>query len=145
MADKKPSNKKQPKRSNRETAHVFDLVFKKLLHLSNKALISFINGLFRKKYPPDSTVEFLTTETVSKKYRHLFNDTRININGDLYIIEAQIGFDGEMMVRVFEYSYYSGLFEKTFENNIRTIEFPQAIVIYWEGKEYVSGLIYLSF
>jgi hypothetical protein len=129
------AQEKKPRYPGRDTAHLFDLTFKKLLRLSNKALISFINGLFRKKYPPDSTVEFLTTETVSKKLKHLLNDTRILINGDIYIIEAQIGFDGDMMVRVFEYAYFSGLSEKTFEDNVRTIEFPQAMVIYWEGKE----------
>jgi predicted transposase/invertase (TIGR01784 family) len=121
---------KPPKR---QTAHVFDLLLKQLLHLSNKAVISFINGIFNKKYPMDSTVEFLSTETVSKKLRSLMSDTRVNINNDTYIIEGQIRFDGEMMIRVFEYGYYSGLTDKTFENGIRTVKIAPAIVIYWQG------------
>jgi hypothetical protein len=38
-----------------------------------------------------------------------------------------------MMIRVFEYGYYSGLTEKTFENGVRTVEIAPAKVIYWEG------------
>jgi CRISPR/Cas system endoribonuclease Cas6 (RAMP superfamily) len=112
---------------------VFDLLLKKLLHLSNKAVISFINGLFNKKYSMGSTVEFLPTETVSKKLRKLMSDTRVKIGNEIYIIEGQIRFDGEMMIRVFEYGYYSGLTEKTFENGVRTVEIAPAKVIYWEG------------
>jgi hypothetical protein len=116
---------------------VFDLLFKQLLHLSTRAIVSFINGLFGTKYPPDSTVEYLSTETVSKKLRPLMSDIRLRINNDTYIIEAQISFDGEMMIRVFEYGYYSGLSEKTFEDTIegtiRTIKIPPARIIYWEG------------
>jgi hypothetical protein len=130
----KPKSAKQTKRA---TAHVFDLLFKQLLHLSTRAIVSFINGLFGTKHPPDSTVEYLSTETVSKKLRPLMSDTRLRINNDTYIIEAQISFDGDMMIRVFEYGYYSGLSEKTFEDTIggtiRTIKIPPARIIYWEG------------
>jgi hypothetical protein len=112
---------------------VFDLLIKRLLHLSNRAVVSFINGLFGTKYPRDSTVEYLSTETVSKKLRPLMSDTRIRVNDDTYLIEAQISFDGDMMIRCFEYSYYSGLVEKTFEGSVRTIKIPAARIIYWEG------------
>jgi hypothetical protein len=132
--------KKQPKpkparRSKRATAHVFDLLFKRLLHLSNRAVVSFINGLFGTKYPRSSTVEYLSTETVSKKLRRLMSDTRLRINDETYLVEAQISFDGDMMIRCFEYGYYSGLVEKTFEGPIRTIKIPSARIIYWEGTE----------
>jgi hypothetical protein len=121
-------------RTKRSTAHVFDLLFKQLLHLSNRAVVSFINGLFGTKYPPDSPVEYLSTETVSKKLRPLMSDTRLRVSKDTYIIEAQIAFDGEMAIRLFEYGYYGGLWEKTFEDTIRTIKIPPARIIYWEGK-----------
>jgi predicted transposase/invertase (TIGR01784 family) len=119
--------------TKRSTAHVFDLLFKHLLHLSNRAIVSFINGLFDTKYPPDSPAEYLSTETVSKKLRSLMSDTRLRVNNDTYIVEAQISFDGDMAIRVFEYGYYSGLWEKTFEDTICTIKIPPARIIYWEG------------
>jgi hypothetical protein len=133
MPPKKQPKPKSPKRTKRATAHVFDLLLKQLLHLSNRAVVSFINGLFGTKHPLDSAVEYLSTETVSKKLRPLMSDTRIRVNDDIYIIEAQISFDGDMMIRVFEYGYYSGLSEKTFEDTIRTIKIPPARIIYWEG------------
>jgi hypothetical protein len=129
----KQAKAKSAKRSKRATAHIFDLLIKRLLHLSSRAIVSFINGLFDTKYPRDSTVEYLSTETVSKKLRRLMSDTRIRVNNDTYLIEAQISFDGDMMIRCFEYSYYSGLVEKTFEGNVRTIKIPSARIIYWEG------------
>jgi hypothetical protein len=133
MPIKEPPKKKTVNQTKRETAQVFDLLLKKLLHLSNKAVISFINGLFNKKYSMGSAVEFLPTETVSKKLRKLISDTRVKINNDIYIIEGQIRFDGEMMIRVFEYGYYSGLTKKTVDNGVRTVEIAPAKVIYWEG------------
>jgi len=85
-------------------------------------------------FPSDSPVEYLSTETVSKKLRLLMSDTRLRVNNDTYIVEAQISFDGDMAIRIFEYGYYSGLWEKTFEDTIRTIKIPPARIIYWEGK-----------
>jgi hypothetical protein len=133
MPPRKQASPKSAKPTPRATAHVFDLLFKRLLHLSSRAVVSFINGLFGTKHPPDSAVEYLPTETVSKKLRPLMSDTRIRVNDDAYLIEAQISFDGDMMIRCFEYSYYSGLGEKTFEGSVRTIKMPAARIIYWEG------------
>ncbi|GHU39162.1 hypothetical protein FACS1894190_02650 [Spirochaetia bacterium] len=65
---KKITKKPQPKRT---TAKVFDLLFKDLLHLSNKAVISFINGLFSTKYPPDSEITYLDKETVNEDLKNL--------------------------------------------------------------------------
>jgi hypothetical protein len=117
------------------TAQVFDLLFKQLLHLSNKAVASFINGLFGTKHPLDSKVDYLNTETVSKNLRRQMSDTMLKINGITYHIEVQIDFDAEMMIRVFEYGLNYGVWEKTFDGNIRTIEFPHARIIYLEGTE----------
>jgi len=130
---KKQAKPKSAKPTKRETDHVFDLLIKRLLHLSNRAIVSFINGLFGTKHPLDSTVEYLSTETVSKKLRPLMSDTRIRVNNETYLIEAQISFDGDMMIRCFEYGYYSGLVEKNFEGTVRTIKIPATRIIYWEG------------
>jgi hypothetical protein len=37
----------------RQTAQLFDMVFKRLIHLSGPAVVHFINGLFGTNYPPD--------------------------------------------------------------------------------------------
>jgi hypothetical protein len=123
---------KSKKRAKRETAQVFDLLFKQLLHLSDRAVVSFINGLFGTKHPPDSHVTHLGTETVSKEFRHLLRDTVLMINGVTYHVEAEIDFGGDMAIRVFEYGLAYGIWKKTGDSNVRTIEFPQARIIFWE-------------
>jgi hypothetical protein len=67
--------------------------------------------------------------------RHRIRDTMLRINGTTYQIEVQTGFDAEMMIRVFEYGLNYGVWEKTYDGGIRTIEFPQARIIYLEGTE----------
>jgi hypothetical protein len=52
---------------------------------------------------------------------------------------VQINFDTDMMIRVFEYGFYTGIWQKTYENDIRTIEFPRARVIYLEGTEQIPA------
>jgi hypothetical protein len=130
------AKKKQPAPAKtRDTAQIFDLTFKQLLHLSNKAVVSFINGLFGTKHPPDSKVGYLSTETVSNDLRRRTRDTMLRINGITYHVEVQTGFDAEMMIRVFEYGLGYGTWEKTYDGETRTIEFPQARIIYLEGTE----------
>jgi hypothetical protein len=41
-----------------EPIHIFDLIFKRLMRLSNRASVQFINGLFDTAYPVDSTVDY---------------------------------------------------------------------------------------
>ena len=68
----------------RETQQIFDLVLKRLMKLSSQAVIQFINGLFGTDHPPDSTVEYPSTEQISRKLRRLMSDIIIVING-IYI------------------------------------------------------------
>jgi hypothetical protein len=133
MPIKKPPKKKPVKKTKPTTPQLFDSIFKELMHLSNKAVVSFINGLFGTKYPPDSKVEYQPTETVTKQLKRHLSDTRLKINGDGYHVEAQIKPDANMMVRVFEYNFNDGSAKKTFEGDIRTIEFYQARVINFTG------------
>jgi predicted transposase/invertase (TIGR01784 family) len=133
MPVKKPPEKKTGKKAKRATPQLYDSIFKKLMHLSNKAVVSFINGLFGKTYPSDSKVEYQPTETVTKRLRRRLSDTRLKINGDGYHVEAQINRDAGMMIRVFEYNFNDGITKKTFEGGIRTIEFYQARVINFTG------------
>jgi hypothetical protein len=113
------------------------MMFKSLLSLSNKAIISFINGLFGTNYGPDSKVVHLHTEDVREDWSSLISDSMLSIDGTTYNVEVQIEYDADMVVRVFQYGYYGALsqndYEKTAEGvAIRTVRFPKAKVIYWE-------------
>jgi hypothetical protein len=105
MAKKKPAK--------RITAHLFDTVFKKLLHLSNRAVVSFINGLFGEKYPQDSEVRYPSTETVGKDSKLRISDTILLIKDTSYHIEVQKNYDSDMVIRVFQYGYNYGVWKKT--------------------------------
>ncbi|GHU38665.1 hypothetical protein FACS1894190_00750 [Spirochaetia bacterium] len=129
----KKSVKKQ--QSKRTTTKVFDLLFKDLMHLSNKAVISFINGLFDTKYPLDSKVVYLEQEIVNENLNELIRDIVLQINGFTHHIEAQINFDADMMIRIFRYGFEAGVLKKTHDGDIRTIEFPKARIVYFESSK----------
>jgi hypothetical protein len=143
--DTQPAAKRKAARGG--GANVFDLIFKQLLHLSNRAVTSFINGLFGTRHPPDSIVQYPGTETVSTTLQQRIRDMMLIVNGVTYHVEAQINYDADMVIRVFEYSFmYSrekrsanAAGSKITGNEIRTIEFPKVRVIYWEGGERIPA------
>jgi len=58
-----------------------------------------MNGLFDKNYKPNSKVEFLPSESVSEqkgKLGKIVSDIPLSVNGDYYLIEAQISDDLEI-------------------------------------------------
>jgi ribosome recycling factor len=131
----------------RETAQIFDLIFKQLIRLSNAAVINFINGLFGINLPLDSTVEYPNTENVSKKLRRLMSDTIVIIGGiHVFHIEAEIGDDENIVVRVFEYGFMEGLRTKTVSKDGSRIsmKFPNARIIYWETTKKTPDEVTLS-
>lgn len=117
----------------RETPALFDAIFKRLMSLSDMAIVQFINGVFGADHSPDSKVEHLATEYISKDLKKKFLDILIAINSEnLYHIEAQIDDDADMAIRLFEYGYAVALHSKSVEDGITRIKFPNARVIYWE-------------
>jgi hypothetical protein len=130
----------------RETAQIFDLILKHLMHLSNAAVINFINGLFGTEFPLDSEVEYPNTESVSKKLRRLMSDTIVIIGGvNVFHIEAEIN-DENIVVRVFEYGFMEGQRTKTVsEDGSRiSMKFPNARIIYWETTKKTPDEVTLS-
>ncbi|GHV34381.1 hypothetical protein FACS1894187_04840 [Synergistales bacterium] len=135
------------KKQERDTAQIFDLILKQLIRLSSAAVIQFINGLFGTNHPLDSTVDYPNTETVSKKLRRLHSDTIIIIGGVYaYHIEAEIGDDENIVIRVFEYGFIEGLRTKTIseDGSKISIKFPNARVIYWETTKKTPDEVTLS-
>ncbi|GHU47064.1 hypothetical protein FACS1894200_01830 [Spirochaetia bacterium] len=64
-----------------DDSQLFDKIFKLMLFLSNRAVISFINGLFRTNHPLDSVVAYPNTEFVSTHFKRIQSDLLITING----------------------------------------------------------------
>ncbi len=117
----------------RKAPALFDGIFKRLLDLSDIAIIQLINGVFDENYPPNSKVDRLSTEYISEDLRKKLLDVLIAIDEEnLCHIEAQIGDDDDMVIRMFEYGYAVALRNRTKEGAITRMRFPKAKVIYWE-------------
>jgi hypothetical protein len=115
---------------------IFDRAFKRLMHLSNSAVINFINGSFDTNYPLDSTVEHPSTESVTDELKRRICDIIIVIQNDAYLIEAQIDDDGNMALRIFNYGYQYALMTKTIDNDgAIVLELPRPQVMYWEATK----------
>ncbi|GHS94015.1 hypothetical protein AGMMS50276_05750 [Synergistales bacterium] len=126
--------------------HIFDLMLKRLISLSDSSTIHLINGLFDKDYPQGSKVEYPNVENVSAKLRKRLSDKVIAINGDKYHIEAEIKDNAEIMVRMFDYDYADALSAKELhEDGNMFLKFPEARVIYWEPTKKTPDEVSLHF
>jgi hypothetical protein len=120
----------------RDTFNIFDLIFKKLLRISRKAVICLINAQFHTNYPLDSPVEYLNTEHISKHLGRLFSDSVIMIDRKhLYHFEAEIRNKPDMVLRMFIYGFEIGREHRDTNPAKKTsgivICFPQAKIFYW--------------
>jgi hypothetical protein len=138
LADRKAAKAMERTKPKRETAHLFDLIFKRIKDYSNVAIINFINGLFGKNHPADSAVEYPETGSVSRSLRGRRSDMIAVIGGAYtYLIEAQINDDENIALRVFEYAFAEGLRARKVSGEDKnaeriTVKFPEARIIYWE-------------
>jgi hypothetical protein len=123
-----------------ETRFIFDLVFKKLLRISKKALLCLINAQFNTSYPLDSPVEYLNTQHITKNLGYLYSDCVILIAQKyLYHFEAEIKKNPDMALRMFVYGFEIGREHRDLEWDPITkkkpkgvvIRFPYAKVFYW--------------
>ena len=91
---------------NNSRSHIYDKMFKKVLTLSSRAVINFINGLFETEYSTDAKVTYNWTEFHDDNLKKTLADTIVTIDGcHSYHIEAQRYQDETIVFRVFEYGY----------------------------------------
>ena len=121
----------------KEIHQIYDKAFKRILTLSDKAVINLINGLFGTDYPTNSKITYNWTEHEDKNLKRTLSDSILTINDrDIYHIEAQITEDEEIVFRVFEYGFGHAYKNRTFENGNETLIFPRPCIIYLdEGKK----------
>ena len=121
----------------KEIHQIYDKAFKRILTLSDKAVINLINGLFGTDYPTNSKITYNWTEHEDKDLKRTLSDSILTINDrDIYHIEAQITEDEEIVFRVFEYGFGHAYKNRTFENGNETLIFPRPCIVYLdEGKK----------
>ena len=117
--------------------HIYDRTFKRILTLSDKAVINLINGLFGTEHPTNSKITYNWTEHQDNNLKGTLSDSILTINDkDIYHIEAQMTEDEEIVFRVFEYGFGHAYKNRSLTKKGETLVFPQPRVIYLdEGKK----------
>ena len=117
--------------SSNHIYHIYDKMFKKILTLSSKAVINFINGLFQTDYPTDSTITYNWTEFHDDNLTKTIADTILTIGGiHSYYIEAQMYRDEDIVLRIFDYGYKQSLRNAKVEENICYLTFPKSKIVF---------------
>jgi len=133
---------------SRRTAQLFDLMFKSIIKdASSSAIVHLINGIYKKNYPLDTQVKIEPTEFIkehpkSGELKKIVSDIIITLrhkdgSADMFLIEAQISDDIEMILRVFNYSMYAAFDKKRVseDGSFMQIDMPSPVVIYWESSK----------
>ena len=138
MADKKIKN-------DDNIVQIYDKIFKRILTLSNVAVVNFINGIFGKNFPTDSKLTYNWTENIKNSLEKTIADTIITVNdAEKFHAEAQINSDSTIALRVFDYGYQDALKYKKVENNRIILEFPQSKVIFLEHNSNTPDTVVLE-
>ena len=121
----------------KEIYHIYDKAFKRILTLSDKAVINLINGLFGTDYPTNSKITYNWTEHEDKELKRTLSDSILTINDrDIYHIEAQMTEDEEIVFRVFEYGFGHACKNRTIISDGEQMVFPKPCIVYLdEGKK----------
>ena len=120
-------------RSDENIAQIYDKIFKRILTLSNVAVINFINGIFNKTFPKDSKLTYNWTENIKNSLDKTIADTIITVNDtEKFHAEVQINNDSTIVLRVFDYGYQDALKYRKTDSDRIILEFPQSKVIFLE-------------
>ena len=126
-------------------AQIYDKVFKRILTLSNLAVINFINGLFGRNFPADSKLTYNWTENIKNSLEKTIADTIMTVNDtEKFHVEAQINSDSTIALRVFDYGYQEALKYKKIENDRIILEFPQSKIIFLEHNSGTPDTVILE-
>ena len=127
--------------SKKETIHqIYDSILKRILVLSNVAVINLINSLFDRNFPVDSKITYNMTESVNDKFGKTLSDTilTIHVKDEIYKfhIEVEISPDDtndiSIVLRMFDYGYRDALRHKEKKDDKITIKFPKSLIILLE-------------
>ena len=113
---------------------IFDKIFKRIITLSDVAVINFINALFNKDFPLDSQVTHYAMENVNDELKKTQSDSMLNINGsDTFHIEVEISPNNQdVVLRIFEYGFMNAMKNKETGKDKIKLKFPEPRVIYLE-------------
>ena len=138
MADKNNRNEDN-------ITQIYDKIFKRILTLSNVAVVNFINGIFNKNFPTDSKLTYNWTENIKNSLEKTIADTIITVNDtEKFHAEVQINRDNTISLRVFDYGYQDALKYKKVEKDRIILEFPQSKIIFLEHNSNTPDTVILE-
>lgn len=112
---------------------IYDRIAKRCVSLSARSTINLINGLYGTDYPLDSKVSYNWTENEDDELKRTLADTIITINEHhSYHIEFQMTKDGDIVMRVLDYSFHHALNNM---GNMDIIRFPEPMIVYLYDRE----------
>ena len=131
-----------------EITNIFDKIFKKCITLSSKAVIRMINGIYGTNHSDDSKISYNWTELVkdNEKLDMILADCIITVNEEnSYHMEAQAYNDGEIVFRVFDYSFLHAKRNTQVSNNRYRMKFPKPVIIYLYYTYEVADMYIIEF
>ena len=121
----------------------YDSTFKTLKLRHKRLFISCINEAFNKNYPLNAETEVLPSEgfivnsldSNEEKLEEKDNDFIIRIDNDYYLIECQSYDDGDMALRIAEYSFLAARQNAVWNQGHAVMTFPHYTVIYLKSSK----------
>jgi hypothetical protein len=115
---------------------IYDRILKRVLTLSSKSVILFINATFGRDFPLDSEITYNWTENVKNNLEKTISDTILTVitinQKEKFHIEVQINNDCTIVLRLFDYGYQDALKYKKVAKDKITLTFPQPKIIFLE-------------
>ena len=120
-------------------AQLWDEILKKEAYLMHDQFLPLIYEIHGKSYPQGTAIKPLATEysidrSKTKEITSIRADITILVGSkDIYHFECEIGHDGTMVLRMFEYDVHIALGYRTPSQNM-VLEFPRSAVLYLQDN-----------
>lgn len=124
------------KQLNKEgsTATPYDDVYHTLVNECSSLIIPVVNEVFQKQHGKDEKVTILNNEfyitSPDGKQKEKITDSNFVIGRTCYHFECQSTADGTIILRVFEYGTQIAVRDSVMDENVLTVKFPTAAVLY---------------
>ncbi len=134
-------------------AQLWDEIMKKMVYSAPTQLFPLIKEIHGKTYPPDTPVVPLATEySVERVDSGTISSIRSDITvliaaRDIYHFECEIGFDGTMVMRMYEYDTHIALSYPIYSGSKLELNYPRSAVLYLQNNknipEYLTCTLHL--
>ena len=116
------------------TATPYDDVYRTLLNDCTSLIIPVVNEVFQKQHGEEEEITVLNNEFYITEQdgwqKERITDSNFIIGDTCYHLECQSTPDGTIIMRVFEYGSQIAIRDSYIKNNVLTVNFPKAAILY---------------